>query len=152
MNMANLKTMLIKYNPRSIICYPFKISIVAGLLLLATGILYGQVKNDGIARIIPNVESGFANGGWDLDRYQNLETLDAGKSIVVADLQGPGIIKHIHTTRHNPEELFSRGIILEIWFDDAEEPAVKCPLADFFGDGCNGKSENFSTLLIECAP
>ena len=27
-----------------------------------------------------------------------------------------------------------------------------CPLADFFGDGCNGKSMYFSTPLIECAP
>lgn len=32
------------------------------------------------------------------------------------------------------------------------EPAVQCPLADFFGDGCNGEAMDFTTPLIECAP
>ena len=41
--------------------------------------------------------------------------------------------------------------MLEIYFDDAAEPAVACPLADFFGDGCNGKSTNFAAAFIECA-
>jgi hypothetical protein len=96
--------------------------------------------------------SGFSNGGWNYDRYKDLESLEAGKSITVADLMGPGIIRHIHTTRHHPPELFARGIILEIYFDEASEPAVSCPLADFFGDGCNGQSSYFSAQLIECAP
>ena len=43
-------------------------------------------------------------------------------------------------------------MVLLIHFDGTEEPAVRCPLGDFFGDGCNGKSMNFSTPLIECAP
>ena len=100
----------------------------------------------------PNSKSGFSNGGWKYDRYKELESLDAGKSIVIADLKGPGIITHIHTTRHSPKELFSRGIVLIIYFDDATEPAVACPLADFFGDGSNGYSMDFSSNLIECAP
>ncbi|HNQ87993.1 MAG TPA: DUF2961 domain-containing protein [Verrucomicrobiota bacterium] len=50
----------------------------------------------------------------------------------------PGIIRHIHTTRHHNPDLTARGIVLEITFDDASEPAVLCPLADFFGDGYNG--------------
>lgn len=96
--------------------------------------------------------TGFANGGWNLDRYTNLAPLKAHSKIVVADLPGPAIIRHIHTTRHSPKELFARGIVLEIWFNDAPEPAVLSPLADFFGDGCNGNSTNFTTLLVECAP
>jgi len=47
--------------------------------------------------------TGFSNGGWKYDRYKNLESLDAGKSMVVADLKGPGMITHIDTTRHTPE-------------------------------------------------
>jgi hypothetical protein len=100
----------------------------------------------------PNDKTGFSNGGWKYDRYKDLESLDAGKSIVIADLKGPGIITQIHTTRHSPEELFSRGIVLIIYFDDAGEPAVQCPLADFFGDGSNGNSMDFTSNLIECAP
>jgi hypothetical protein len=100
----------------------------------------------------PDLRSGFANGAWKYDRYKQLESLDAHRRIVVADLKGPGIIRHLHLTRHVPPELMARGIVLEIRFDDAPELAVCCPLADFFGDGCNGKATNFSTPLIECAP
>ena len=86
---------------------------------------------DGVPRMAvlrPSVETRLANGGWDYDRYTNLEPLAAGKQITVADLAGPGIIRAIHTTRHKPEELTSRGVVLEIYFDDAQRPAVMCPL------------------------
>ncbi|HOY58776.1 MAG TPA: DUF2961 domain-containing protein, partial [Verrucomicrobiota bacterium] len=105
-----------------------------------------------LAVLKKDTPTGFANAGWKYDRYQELPSLDAGQRMVVADLKGPGIIRHIHTTRHHNPELTARGIVLEITFDDASEPAVLCPLADFFGDGCNGKSTYFSAPLIECAP
>jgi hypothetical protein len=107
---------------------------------------------ESLATIHPETTTRFANAGWKYDRYQDLPSLDAHASMVLADLQGPGVIRHIHTTRHHPAELAARGVVLEIYFDDAELPAVACPLADFFGDGCNGKSMYFSTPLIECAP
>ncbi len=112
----------------------------------------GQPAEDGLAIIKTDTKTGFSNAGWKYDRYTDLPSLDAGKRMIVADLQGPGIIRHIHTTRHHPPELTARGIVLEVYFDDAEQPAVHCPLADFFGDGCNGKSMFFSTPLVECAP
>lgn len=107
---------------------------------------------DQAARIRTDLQTRFSNAGWNLDHYPDLEPLKAGARITVADLPGPGIIRHIHTTRHGPAEIFARGIVLEIWFDDADSPAVMSPLADFFGDGCNGRSMDFSSELIECAP
>lgn len=98
------------------------------------------------------IKTGFSNGGWEADRYRDMETLDAHKSIVIAKLKGPGMIRHLHTTRHYQRHISTRGVVLLIYFDGAEEPAVQCPLGDFFGDGCNGKSMDFSTPLIECAP
>jgi len=121
------------------------------ILVFATEV-YSQHDNIEIARIHPEVQTRFSNGGWHLDRYKEMEPLDAHKKILIGDLKGPGIIQHIHTTRHRPEEVFARGIVLEIWFDDASEPAVMSPLADFFGDGCNGESMYFTSLFIECAP
>jgi len=107
---------------------------------------------EGLPTIVRGDHQGFANSGWKYDRYSNLPSLDAHTSMLVADIRGPAVIRHIHTTRHHPPELMARGIVLEIWFDDAKEPAVMSPLADFFGDGCNGASRTFSTPLIECAP
>ena len=133
----------------------------AGVALAATLLLTlfptacsgpGPAASDEIAVLRPGLETGFSNGGWNLDRYPGLEPLNAGARIVLADLKGPGIIRHIHLTRHPPAELFARGIVLEIWFDDASTPAVMSPLADFFGDGGNGRAADFSANLIECAP
>ena len=99
-----------------------------------------------------DVQTGFSNGGWAADRYRDIDTLDAHHSMVLADLKGPGIIRHLHSTHHYKRPISTRGVVLLIYFDDAETPAVQCPLGDFFGDGCNGKSMNFSTPLIERAP
>jgi hypothetical protein len=123
-------------------------------LVLVTGMITanrGRTPAD-LATIRKDRITGFANAGWAYDRYTNLDKLEAGQKITVADIKGPGIIKHIHTTRHQPKEVLARGIVIEIWFDDADQPAVMCPLADFFGDGCNGHSMYFSSNLIECAP
>lgn len=127
-------------------------------LLLVSG-LWAQVPDKttapggvDLATIRTDLETGFSNAGWKYDRYADLPSLDAGKRMIVANLKGPGVIRHIHTTRHHRPELTARGIVLEVYFDDSEVPAVQCPLADFFGDGCNGKSMFFSTPLIECAP
>lgn len=130
--------------------------LVLGFIIISGIFVARAVSGDsdipGLVRIQRNVTTGFSNGGWSYDRYSDLKSLNARTAIVVADLKGPGIIRHIHTTRHSPEQLFTRGIVLEIWFDNAEEPAVQCPLGDFFGDGCNGKSDDFSSLMVECAP
>jgi hypothetical protein len=130
-------------------------------IFLSAGILFGVAFSEQafaqgpsleLATIRSEAKAGFANSGWTADRYPNLPTLDAKKSMLVADLEGPGVIRMLHTTRHFPKELAARGIVLEIYYDGAADPAVMCPLADFFGDGCNGQCMNFSTNFIECAP
>ena len=126
------------------------VSLAMGWLFLAAPSAAADPPQ--IALIRPDVQTGFVNAGWKYDRYQDLPSLDAHKTMPVADVKGPGIIRHLHFTRHDPRELAARGVVLEIWFDDAKEPAVQCPLADFFGDGCNGQAMDFTTPLVECAP
>jgi len=113
---------------------------------------HNRSRADDVATIKPEIRSGFSNAGWKYDRYSDLPSLDAHTRMTMADLKGPGIIRHIHMTRHHPKELAARGVVLEIWFDDAKQPAVTCPVADFFGDGCNGSANNFTSKFIECAP
>lgn len=129
-----------------------------GAVALVTAVIWAACTGErppdpaGIALIRTDLTTGFSNGGWNLDRYAGLEPLKAGARIVIADLAGPGLIRHLHLTRHHPADVFARGIVLEIWFDGASTPAVMSPLADFFGDGCNGRAEDFSADLVECAP
>lgn len=128
-----------------------KYSLLSSILLILTAQVALAEQPD-IAVIRPDLQTGFAQAGWKYDRYSDLPSLDKDKSMTVADLKGPGIIRHIHICRHNPKDVCARGIVLEIYFEGAAEPAVQCPLADFFGDGCNGNAMYFSSKLSECAP
>jgi len=103
------------------------------------------------------------NGGWAFDTYPELETLDAGKAMNLAQIEGPAVITCIHLTQHfiyeagdlsahERKALGARGIILEVYFDDAATPAVRAPLGDFFADGCGGRAVYFSTRFVEKAP
>jgi hypothetical protein len=108
--------------------------------------------------------SGMRNGGWAYDAYPELETLGAGKTMTAASIEGPAVITCIHITQHfvyipsiepHPEKwkaLGARGILLEIFFDGADTPAVQAPLGDFFADGCGGRAAHFSTPFVEKAP
>jgi hypothetical protein len=133
----------------------FSVLLLAGLIFGGGTIFQGtsaQEQGLELATLRPESKAGFANAGWASDRYPNLPRLDAKKSMLMADLEGPGVIRAIHSTKHAKRELAARGVVLLIYFDNAREPAVQCPLADFFGHGCNGESRDFSTNFIECAP
>jgi len=120
--------------------------------------------------------SGMQNAGWCYDNYPDLPPLNAGATIELANIQGPGVVTCFHITRHlskyddfkyfmttgevpeldihnnELQRVTSRGLILEIYYNNQEVPAVRCPLADFFADGCNGKAKHFSALFIEKLP
>jgi len=108
-------------------------------------------KSD-IATLRPGIQTSLINGCWPYDRYKEQQPLDAGARVLVADLTGPGIIKQLHISKTRPLEKFSRGLVLEIWFEDAEQPAVQCPVSDFFADGCNGACAPFSSEFVESYP
>lgn len=115
-----------------------------------------------IAKINKKFSFGSCNGGWAYDAYPEIETLDSGKSIKIADINGPAVITNIHSTQHFvsddklPEDtrkaMSARGIVLEIYYNNLPIPAVEVPLGDFFADGCGGKANHFSSLFVEKAP
>jgi hypothetical protein len=119
--------------------------------------------------------SGMSNAGWGYDNYPELKPLDAGVCIELAALPGPGIVTCFHITQHIavfdgvveyvqtgvnretvPETVVqqatARGLILEIYYNGSPDPAVRCPLADFFADGCGGKAACYSTPFVEKLP
>jgi hypothetical protein len=61
--------------------------------------LHGGV-GDELATIRRDREVGLANGLWYYDRYKDLEPLDPGRAVVIADPEGPGVIRQIHITQH----------------------------------------------------
>lgn len=119
-----------------------------------------------ITQIKKRNQTGFSNGGWPYDAYPELKTLDANKAITIADIKGPAVITCIHSTQHfclfaanfadlsetERKVIASRGIILEVYYNDVPIPAVRVPLGDFFADGCGGNANHFCSLFVEKAP
>jgi D-arabinan exo alpha-(1,3)/(1,5)-arabinofuranosidase (non-reducing end) len=58
-----------------------------------------------------------------------------GKTLTLAELEGPGLITHIWFTVNYPSRSALRKLVLRIYFDDLAEPCVEAPLGDFFGLG-----------------
>lgn len=61
--------------------------------------------------------------------------IPAGKSVVIADLKGPGKIGHMWM--HLSHGVNYRSAMLKFTWDNADHPSVLCPLGDFFGLGHN---------------
>ena len=68
-----------------------------------------------------------------------------GESIELADIEGPGTIRHIWLTTHSKQELL-RGCLLRVWWDDQPHPSIEAPLGDFFGFAHGG-----TTAFQSCA-
>jgi hypothetical protein len=62
--------------------------------------------------------------GWKCHAY---DTVSAGDTFVLADIEGPGAIQSIWLTG-----ALGRNLILRIYWDGQDSPSVECPVCDFF--------------------
>lgn len=75
------------------------------------------------------------------------------KRVVVADVQGPGIITMIHFAL--PQRMVAqpdkyrlgRELLIQIFWDGEETPSVLCPLVDFFCDPA-GERDRLETAVV----
>lgn len=80
-----------------------------------------------------------------------------GETVVVAELKGPGIIRHIWCTNWTgdadwvEEPCALRKLVLRMYWDGEEEPSVEVPLGDFFGIGF-GMRRNYSCAVLSMNP
>jgi hypothetical protein len=70
-----------------------------------------------------------------------------GESLTIADLEGPGIIRHIWFTINAEDPRYGRSLTLRMYWDGREEPAVEAPLGDFFAVG-HGALRNVDSLPV----
>lgn len=85
--------------------------------------------------------------------------IQPGKTHVVLDAKGPGAITHIWFTFFPPDvhewapegSATNQDMLLRIYWDDAEKPAVEAPMGDFF---CNafGKRYEVASLPVAVGP
>lgn len=81
------------------------------------------------------------------DGNADMRRIEAGETLTVAELEGPGIITHIWFTISHRAPFYSRLMTLRIYWDGEEHPSVECPIGDFFGIG-HGVDKSFMSLPI----
>jgi hypothetical protein len=75
------------------------------------------------------------------------DTIRAGESLVLANIQGSGVIRRIWITVGERTPVMLRSLRLEMFWDNAEKPAVSAPLGDFFGAAL-GQTVAFENALF----
>ena len=71
---------------------------------------------------------------WDrTGRNFDFLQIKSKETVVLADIEGPGIIKHIYFTTILPNPLEFRNAVIRMYWDYEKSPSVEVPLGDFFG-------------------
>jgi hypothetical protein len=73
-----------------------------------------------------------------------------GARVVLADLDGPGTIRHIWCTVPPAPPEVMRALVLEVFYDGNEAPSISVPLLDFFGAPL-GRPVPYASLLTVVA-
>lgn len=93
------------------------------------------------ARAVPGSDPWCAPAARDLGRGWKVRPcardLKPGQTLVLADVEGPGVITHAWCTMLH-EAL--RWVALRVYYDDQSAPAIECPLGDFFANGLDGNA------------
>jgi hypothetical protein len=69
------------------------------------------------------------------DGNRDWREIAPGETITLADLAGPGVIRHIWFTVNARDLQYPRSLVLRMYWDGDETPAVESPLGDFFAVG-----------------
>jgi len=77
--------------------------------------------------------------------------IGAGETRVLADMAGPGCVRHIWMTLASREEAYPRRSALRMFWDGASTPCVEVPTGDFFGVG-HGMLVDYASLPMTMSP
>src|SRR5215831_12402189 len=70
-----------------------------------------------------------------------------GREHILADLKGPGKVTYFYITDDSVGK-WNPGLVLKVYWDDATEPAICVPLADFFG-AVAGRAVDYESAMMQ---
>ena len=121
---------------------------LGAVLVVLAGATAAADVLDEITRQQPGVTKRHSSGLFDPESNADAYHLAASQRITVAELEGPGEIRHIWFTVAGQDRRWPRSLVLRVFWDGAELPSVETPIGDFFAAG-NGMRANVSSLPIE---
>ncbi len=77
--------------------------------------------------------------------------IEASSTRTIAEIDGPGCIRHIWNTMLFQNEDHLRRVLLRFYWDGCREPSVECPIGDLFGLG-HAMRKNFVTAVLQMSP
>jgi hypothetical protein len=89
-------------------------------------------------------------GGKELEGRKGLPclwNLKKDMTYTFAEMEGPGMVRHIWITVQNTSPQKMRNLILRFYWDGQAVPSVEAPLADFFGV-CHGRTAPFESAYL----
>lgn len=103
-------------------------------LLLPAALLADDLDNlyrmrEARTRRVSSADPDWKNGNGDC------RPIDPGATLTVAEINGPGIIRHVWFTIAADDPQYGRSLVLRMYWDGSEEPAVESPVGDFFAVG-----------------
>lgn len=72
--------------------------------------------------------------------------VEAGETVTLLDLDGPGTLRHWWMTVPPASPAQLRALVLEVFYDGADEPSISVPWLDFFGVA-QGRPTAFASAL-----
>jgi len=99
-----------------------------------------MIPSNGQSKRVSSTDSNFDGNG-------DSKLIMPGETLVLADLEGPGIIKHIWNTSASLNPYSARAMVVRIYWDNSEKPSVEVPLGDFFGVG-QAAGKDFQSLPV----
>lgn len=113
---------------------------------LAVGALAADLLDD-LTRPNPGVSQRASSGLYDPESNLDAHHVRPGENLLLADLRGPGEIRHLWFTLASADRRYPRSVVLRIFWDNATVPAVETPIGDFFAAG-NGMRANVDSIPV----
>ena len=110
--------------------------VLVGLVVLGARTPRGASELlEGLTRLQPYRAQRESSSHPDLTRNGDARSIEPGQTLVLGELDGPGVIAHMWCTLYSDDPFCGRSLVLRMYWDGAEQPSVQAPLGDFFAVG-----------------
>lgn len=125
--------------------------MAVGLSVLCVGLVAPQLRADPLAEVARSIEGKArraSSGLFDPESNMDAWHIGAGQTETLAELNGPGELRHFWFTLFSRDRRYPRTAVLRIYWDDSEVPSVETPFGDFFCAG-NGMKAVVTSTPVE---
>jgi len=115
----------------------WSVGLCVGLALALAALAQIAPNLNGLTQIKNSVSkrASSSDPNWDTGGNGDARSIAPGETLVLANLNGPGVIHHIWFTIADKEADYPKLLALRMYWDDESHPSVEAPVGDFFAMG-----------------